>query len=378
MVEHSGAESAAQGWIGVLPDGLAGLIVDGRDVAVNRAERQFLFAAESHRAARIGLGEIVHRVAVLRGNVHQAGIGTVSRRRPVRHALIGGRDQRATRIEILGGIAHGLALGVDALGPIRGFAELRGHQMFAGEAIQREEVTVAAGLQHQLARAAVELAIDQNRRLRRIPIVSIVRRGLVIPGDLAGFDVDGDDGTRIQVVAVAAGAGGVGRRRIAGADDVEMRVGIIRARHPHVAAAMPRGIEIGPGLQAGIALLHRHRIELPLHVAGFGIERLQVSRLVEIVAGTDQNVIADDDRRGRGEILQVEIGDIFVPDFLAGLGVQAQQNIVGRFHIQPVVPHRRGRDCRCGCRRASSKRNARSRGRRAHPWPTRCPGWKRR
>ena len=169
--------------------------------------------------------------------------------------------------------------------------------------------------------------------------MSVVRRGLVIPGDLSGFDIDGDDGTRIQVVAIAASAGGVGRRRIAGAHDVEMRVGIVRTRNPHVAAAVPRGIEVRPGLQTGIALLHRHRVELPLHIAGLGIERLQISGLVEVVAGPDQDVIADDDRRGRGEILQVEIGDVFVPDFLAGLGVQANQNIVGRFHVETVVPH---------------------------------------
>src|ERR1019366_10172262 len=42
---HSAAESSAQGGINVLPDGLAGFIVDGRDVALRGAERQFFFSA---------------------------------------------------------------------------------------------------------------------------------------------------------------------------------------------------------------------------------------------------------------------------------------------------------------------------------------------
>ena len=50
-------------------------------------------------------------------------------------------------------------------------------------------------------------------------------------------------------------------------------------------------------------------------------------------------MIPNDDRSRRREILQVEIGDILVPDFLAGLGVQANQDIVGRLHIETVVPH---------------------------------------
>ncbi len=102
---------------------------------------------------------------------------------------------------------------------------------------------------------------------------------------------------------------------------------------------MPRGVEIRPGFEARIALLGRHAVEFPLPVARLRIERLQESGLVEIVAGADDNMIADDDRRGRRKILQIEIGQLLVPDLLAGLGVETNQEVVGRFHEEAVVPH---------------------------------------
>src|SRR5262249_28701451 len=125
-----------------------------------------------------------------------------------------------------------------------------------------------------------------------------------------------------QVLAFAARLRRVGRRRIAGADDVEMRLRIVRAGDPHLPGAVPRRVEALPGLEAGIALVHRHRVELPLHGAGFGIERLQESRRVEIVAGTDEHVVPDDDRRGGREVLLLKAGNLLVPALLAGARVE--------------------------------------------------------
>ena len=73
-------------------------------------------------------------------------------------------------------------------------------------------------------------------------------------------------------------AGGVGRRRIAGAEDVELGLGIVGAGNPGLRAAVARRVEACPGVEPGIARLHRHGVELPLQLAGFGIERLQEAR----------------------------------------------------------------------------------------------------
>ena len=121
-----------------------------------------------------------------------------------------------------------------------------------------------------------------------------------------------------EVVAFTA-AGRVRGNRIAGAEDVKLRLRIVGAGQPRMGAAVSRGIEARPRVEPRIARLHRHRVEPPLQLAGLGIVGLQISGLVEIVARSDDHVIADDDRRGRREVLLVEIGDFLVPPLLARL-----------------------------------------------------------
>ena len=211
--------------------------------------------------------------------------------------------------------------------------------MLAGDAIEREVIPVAGGGEHELAHPAAERRIDEHRRLRRIPVVRVVRRRLVVPLHLAGVDVDRDQRTREEVVAFAARLRGVGRRRVAGAGDVQMRLGIVRSGHPHLRAAVPGGVEVLPRLQPRIAFVHRHRVQLPLQLAGLRIERLEKSRRVEIVAGADQHVIADDDRRHRREVLLGEAGDDLVPALLAGARVERHEIVVRRLDEQIVAPH---------------------------------------
>ena len=111
---------------------------------------------------------------------------------------------------------------------------------------------------------------------------------------------------REQVVSLASHAGVAGSR-IARAEDVELGLGIVDARNPRLPAAMPRGLETRPGVETGIARLHRHGIELPLQLAGFGIVRLEEAGQIEVVAGADQHVVANDDRRHGGKVLLVEV-----------------------------------------------------------------------
>src|SRR6185312_10822342 len=63
------------------------------------------------------------------------------------------------------------------------------------------------------------------------------------------------------------------------------------------------------------------------------------ARRVHIVAGPDQQVIADNDRGHGGKVLFVEARNLLFPALLAGLGVQADQVIVMDLQIEIVVPH---------------------------------------
>src|SRR6186997_394786 len=110
-VPDSGAES-------VLPDGLACLVVDRREIAAAASDADFFLAAETHRATRIELGEVIHCVVLGSGNVEETGVRAERRRRPVRGAAIGRRDECAADVMILRGIANRLALAVETLRPV--------------------------------------------------------------------------------------------------------------------------------------------------------------------------------------------------------------------------------------------------------------------
>ena len=101
---------------------------------------------------------------------------------------------------------------------------------------------------------------------------------------------------------------------------------------------MTRGFKIGPGIEAGISGIHRDGVELPLQLSGFRIERLQESGRIDVVSGTDQQMIVDNDRRHRRKVLLIEVRDLHVPAFHAGPGIERHQVIIGRFEIEIVVP----------------------------------------
>ncbi len=166
----------------------------------------------------------------------------------------------------------------------------------------------------------------------------VVRRGLVVPSHFPCVHVDRDERAGEEIVAFASLAR-VPRRRITRADDVQLRLRIVGARNPRLAAAVTGRLEARPCVESRIAGFHRHGVELPLQLAGLRIERLQEAGHVEIVAGPDQDVIADDHRRRRGEILLVEARDFDVPALLARPGVERHEVIVGRLEIEVVVPH---------------------------------------
>src|SRR5437016_3770196 len=167
----------------------------------------------------------------------------------------------------------------------------------------------------------------------------IVRRCLVIPGQLTRIDIDCDNRARKQVVAFAASLRSVCGGRITCAEDIKVCLGIVGTGNPELASSMSGRIQIFPGFQAGISRIHRDRIEFPLKLAGLGIKGLYESRLVKIVARTNQHMVGNDDGGHRREILQVEAEDFFVPALLAGASVEGYEVIIGRDEVQIVAPH---------------------------------------
>ena len=116
--QQSGAETRGQVRpVPALPRDLAGLVVDGRQIAAARTDGALVLAAEPERAARIGFGQVVHRVGVGRRHVEQPGLRAERRRRPVGGALIGRRHERARDVVVLLRDAHRLPLGVQLRWP---------------------------------------------------------------------------------------------------------------------------------------------------------------------------------------------------------------------------------------------------------------------
>ena len=138
---------------------------------------------------------------------------------------------------------------------------------------------------------------------------------------------------------VSARGGGVRRRGIARAHDVEPGFRIVRAGYPGMPTPVNCRVQVLPRVEARVARFLRRGVPLPLQIAGLRIERLQEPGHVEVVARSDQDVVVDDDRRHRVEVLLLETGQLPGPALLAGARVERDQVVVGRHEKQIVVPH---------------------------------------
>src|SRR5689334_5434876 len=100
---------------------------------------------------------------------------------------------------------------------------------------------------------------------------------------------------------------------------------------------MKRSFGRWPGLDAGLAFSWR-RPPLPLLLAAFGIERDEEAADVHRVAAyADEQVVLDDERRSRREILKPCIGDLFSPAFLAVARVETDHPVVRPEEVQPFL-----------------------------------------
>ena len=69
------AEATPNAWVTMTPSDLSGSIVNSCQITTHRCDLLLIFAAQTHRAAWIGLGEIVHSVGIALWDVKETGIG---------------------------------------------------------------------------------------------------------------------------------------------------------------------------------------------------------------------------------------------------------------------------------------------------------------
>ena len=125
--------------------------------------------------------------------------------------------------------------------------------------------------------------------------------------------------------------------RIAGAEVIEVQLGIVGARDPRHAAAVRHRVLIRPALRARLTLAGRG-VPAPHEIAALRIARLEVAGDVErVAADADDHLLADDHRRVGREVLALHVGDLVMPPFLARRHVERDEVVVGREEIQPVV-----------------------------------------
>src|SRR5262245_24613 len=104
--------------IAMAPCDFARLVINRRQIIVQRRDAQFFFAPQAHRAARVGFGQVIHRVIVRLRHVKQSGVGRETRWGPVCHAAVIWRNERAADMVILFGDAFGRPALVNTFGPI--------------------------------------------------------------------------------------------------------------------------------------------------------------------------------------------------------------------------------------------------------------------
>src|SRR6185437_10577303 len=162
----------------------------------------------------------------------------VGGRVPVRQTRRSGTDQGAGGAQLDLGIEHWPTRGGDGLGP--GYvAEGLSTEKFAVAAVQHIQKAIAIGLYQQLARLALPGRIDQNRNLRGIVVVQIMRGELEVPHQLAVVWIERQHGVAVEVVTIAFTAV-TARSGISGGPVQQVQRRIVGSREPcRHAAGLP-------------------------------------------------------------------------------------------------------------------------------------------
>ena len=160
---------------GFSPGDAAGFVVDGGQEVAGGTDYRHGFTAEPHGTARIGIREVQQVETIVFRHVEQSRLRRIRRRRPVRHAAFDRRHQRSGNRGFLEWIRIDDAVWPRALGPVGGRSVFGGDDVFAGHAIQRVEVAVALRRRNEFALPAIDDAVDQDRSLRGVPVVRVMR-----------------------------------------------------------------------------------------------------------------------------------------------------------------------------------------------------------
>ena len=234
-------------------------------------------------------------------------------------------------------------LRIEPLGPVQIVDVLAADEEFTAGAIQRVEEPVAREMADDLAAPAVERRVVQHVHADFVVVPGIVRRVLEVPRQLAGVDVQGDDGVGVEVVARAR-LRIVNRHRIAGAPDGELRRRVVGAGLPQAAASgLPGVVGILPGFAARIARL-RHDVPAPELLARSRIERRDPAARLGVAGAVGDNHLAVGGDRRRIEAFHVAefVGrrHLLVPHDFAGVAVDRNHAAVGQIGDDQVFPER--------------------------------------
>ena len=234
------------------------------------------------------------------------------------------------------------AVGADLLRP--GLVHERlGVKELAVGAIEHVEEAVAIGHHHDLARLAGDREVGEHRNLVRVPVVRVVRRELEVPLQRAGVGVERDERARVEVVALAIVAVEIGVR-IAGAPVDEVAARDRRSRSATSARRRVPTTSAGqvslPG-SPGAGTVQKRHARLPV-LASYASRNPRIANSPPAMPTMTLSLTMSGARRAGVALLVV--GDLDVPDHLAGLHVERDEMRVERRHDRGDRRRRRSRD----------------------------------
>src|SRR5690606_12031335 len=208
---------------------------------------------------------------------------------------------------------------------------------------------------------AAPVQVEQDRRAGRGEVPDVVGEVLEVPTQLAGLAVESDDGAGVQVVAGPDAAVEAGRR-VADAEVQGPGGGVVGGGHPDGAAATFPGVTVG---RAVLAFRHDvsakgspERVDVPPfappavgglsrrgdgvpapdQLAGRGVVGADEPTQAVVRAADAHEDLPVEREGGHGEAVAVlGVGDLGVPDDLAGAAVQGDEAGIERGDVDVVT-----------------------------------------
>src|SRR4029077_11604647 len=207
-------------------------------------------AADVGMTGMKGLGNSYKQIALLAdGNIKQARLSAKRRRHPIRSAGRGRAHDRTVLALRRRGQQPGPPIRADLAGPGDAAVRFR-QQKVSGGAIQQIEEPVAIRECQQLARASVEIQINEHGNFRGIPVMRVGWSELEMPFQFSTVGVERDHAIAVKIVARLL-PNIVLRRGISPAPVNQIQIWIKRAGHPCGRTASRPGIarpRLIPGL----------------------------------------------------------------------------------------------------------------------------------